>query len=108
MGGVPQFDVGGHTDVLEGCPKAQGLLMLLRAMTPQVLACDEITHPEDIAALETCGNCGALLLATVHAARVEELWEKPLYRELLTRKLFKKAVVVDRFSPEPYRVEELT
>lgn len=105
--GEPQFDVGERTDILEGCPKAQGLLMLLRAMTPQVLACDEITHPRDIAALETCGNCGACLLATVHAAGVEELREKPLYRELLSRKLFRRAVVVDRHSPTPYRVEVL-
>lgn len=105
--GGPQFNVGSRTDILEGCPKAQGLLMLLRAMTPQVLACDEITHPNDIEALETCGNCGALLLATVHAQRVEELWEKPLYRELLSRKLFRRGVVVDRQSPTPYRVEVL-
>jgi stage III sporulation protein AA len=26
--GVPQFDVGEHTDVLEGCPKAVGLMLL--------------------------------------------------------------------------------
>lgn len=106
--GEPQFDVGGRTDILEGCPKAQGLLMLLRAMTPQVLACDEITHPDDLRALETCGNCGTRLLATVHANRVEELWEKPLYRELLKRKLFRRAVVVDRTQALPYRVEVLT
>lgn len=106
--GEPQFDVGGRTDILEGCPKAQGLLMLLRAMTPQVLACDEITHPDDLRALETCGNCGSRLLATVHAADVEELWEKPLYRELLRRKLFRRAVVVDRTRDDPYRVEVLS
>lgn len=106
--GEPQFDVGGRTDILEGCPKAQGLLMLLRAMTPQVLACDEITHPDDLRALETCGNCGTRLLATVHAADVDELWEKPLYRELLQRKLFHRAVVVDRTRDDPYRVEVLS
>lgn len=106
--GEPQFDVGGRTDILEGCPKAQGLLMLLRAMTPQVLACDEITHPDDLRALETCGNCGSRLLATVHAADVDELWEKPLYRELLQRKLFHRAVVVDRTRDDPYRVEVLS
>lgn len=105
--GEPQFDVGSRTDILEGCPKARGLLMLLRAMTPQVLACDEITHPDDIGALETCGNCGARLLATVHARRVEELAEKPLYRDLLSRGLFRRAVVVDRQSAIPYRVEAL-
>ena len=105
--GEPQFDVGEHTDILEGCPKAIGLLMLLRAMNPQVLACDEITRPEDLPALETCGNCGATLLATVHAPSVDALEEKPLYRELLSRRLFHQAVVVDRLGPVPYRVEAL-
>ena len=49
--GVPQLDVGTHTDVLEGGNKAEGMLMLLRSMNPQVLAVDEITSPEDVAAL---------------------------------------------------------
>lgn len=105
--GVPQFDVGTHTDVLEGCPKAEGLLMLLRTMTPQVLACDEITHPDDLNALELCGNCGAALLATVHGASVEDLSGKPIYRDMLRRGLFRRAVIVDRLGAEPYRVEVL-
>lgn len=105
--GVPQFDVGDRTDVLEGCPKAQGLMMLLRGMDPQVLSCDEITVPADCAALEQCGNCGVKLLCTVHAEGVEDLLRKPLYRGLLERGLFEKAVVLRRGTTPGYRVEEL-
>lgn len=94
--GLPQFDVGERTDVLEGCPKAQGLMMLLRGMNPQVLSCDEITLPADCAALEKCGNCGVKLLATVHADSVDDLLRKPLYRSLLERGLFSRAVTIDR------------
>ena len=102
--GVPQFDVGEHTDVLEGCPKAVGLMLLLRGMNPQLLACDEVTDPADCAALERCSNSGVGLLATLHARKVEDLAQKPLYRALLTRGLFQRTVVIHRDSEERYRV----
>lgn len=105
--GVPQFDVGEHTDVLEGCPKAVGLMLLLRGMNPQLLACDEVTDPADCAALERCSNSGVGLLATLHARKVEDLAQKPLYRALLARGLFQRTVVIHRDSEERYRVEGL-
>ncbi len=94
--GVPQFDVGARTDVLEGCGKAQGLMMLLRGMNPPVLCWDENTRSADGAALEQCGGCGVKLLATVHAGEVDELWRKPLYRSLLERRMFERAGVLRR------------
>ncbi len=105
--GAPQFDVGGRTDVLEGCPKAQGLLMLLRGMNPQVLCCDEITAPADCEALAQCGNCGVKLLSTVHARDRDDLLRKHLYRDLLARGLFEKLVILDRWTTPRYRVEGL-
>ena len=96
--GRPQLDVGPHTDVLDGCPKALGIPMVLRAMNPQIIAVDEITAREDLRAAATASGCGVGLLATIHAAGVEELWEKPLYRELLEAKVFRLAVRIVRDS----------
>ena len=106
--GLPQLDVGGHTDVLDGCPKAMAIPMLLRSMNPQVLAVDEITETEDIRAILSAANCGVTMLATIHAADVAELGRKPLFRRLLQAKVFTKAVVIQRLEAQRhYLVEDL-
>ena len=106
--GEPQMDVGPRTDVLDACPKALGIPMVLRAMNPQVIAVDEITLREDLKAVSLAAGCGVGLLATIHAADVEELTEKPLYRQLLEERVFRLAVRIVR-GPEgrSYEVEEL-
>lgn len=94
--GLPQLAVGSHTDVINGCPKEKALLMLLRGLNPQVLAADEITAPEDCAALELAANCGVALLCTAHGIGLEDLNTRPLYRGLLERQIFRRLVVIRR------------
>ena len=106
--GGPQLEVGPRTDVVEGCPKAQGLMLLLRAMNPQVLAVDEITAPEDVAALETAAGCGVTLLATAHGAGWEDLERRPVYRALMEKRLFRYCVQIRRDGEKrSYHIEEL-
>ena len=106
--GVPQMDVGPRTDVLDGCPKAAGIPMVLRAMNPQVIAVDEITVREDLAAAAHAAGCGVGLLATIHAATAQELTEKPLYRELLSQGVFRRCVRIEKGpAGRRYRMEAL-
>ncbi len=106
--GRPQLEVGRRTDVAEGCPKAQGLMLLLRAMNPQVLAVDEITAPEDVKALITAAGCGVTLLATAHGEGRAGLERRPLYRPLLEEGLFRFLVRIRREGERrAYTVEEL-
>lgn len=94
--GVPQMDVGRHTDVLEGCPKGKGMRLLLRSMNPQVIAVDEITEPADVQAVgEVCG-CGVAVLATAHGSGPEDLTRRPVYRELLDMRVFERVVILER------------
>ncbi len=106
--GRPQLEVGRRTDVMEGCPKAQGLMLLLRAMNPQVLAADEITAPEDVQALMTAAGCGVTLLATAHGEDESDLERRPLYRVLLAEGLFQYLVQIRRTEgTRIYTVKEL-
>ena len=102
------MEVGAHTDVLDGCPKALGVIMLLRAANPQIIAVDEITAEEDLRAILTAANCGVALLATIHAADREELTRKQLFTKLLEMQVFRRLVTI---TVEPgrrvYRTELL-
>ncbi len=94
--GVPQNDVGIRTDVLDGCPKAEGILLLLRAMSPDIIAADEIGRAEDIAALEEAVNAGVRIVTTVHAANREELAARPSLRPLWAGRVFQRYVFLSR------------
>ena len=105
---VPQFDLGPRTDVMTGGSKAACCMMLLRAMNPQVLAFDEITTPEDIAAMEVAAGCGVQILATAHALSPETLRQRALYRRLLDDGIFRRAVRIRRENGvRRYEVEAL-
>lgn len=106
--GTPQMDVGPRTDVLDACPKALGIPIVLRAMNPQIIAVDEITVREDLAAMNMAAGCGVGLLATIHAANVPELLRKPLYRQLLENQVFHLAVrILRKENGRAYELEEL-
>lgn len=97
--GVPQMDVGRHTDVLTGCKKSEGIYLLLRAMNPQWIAVDEITAPEDVRAMEEASYCGVRFLATAHAFSPDELRRRPLYRRLRELELFQRLLIL---SPDKH------
>ncbi len=94
--GIPQLDVGPRTDVLDSCPKAQGMIMALRSLSPQVIITDEIGRREDVLALQECVNAGVAVISSVHAGTVDELQKRPIMRELLSSRAFKLAVILSR------------
>lgn len=96
--GVPQNDVGIRTDVLDCCPKAEGMMMLIRSMSPQVIAVDEVGSRKDLKAIEYVINCGCKLIATVHGSSVDDLRSRPVLRRLVEERLFERYVVLGDLS----------
>ena len=74
--GIPQNQVGIRTDVLDACPKTEGMMLLVRSMTPQVIAVDEIGSGEDLAALQRIAVCGTGMLATMHGYSLKDVEDK--------------------------------
>jgi len=94
--GVSQNDVGIRTDVLDGCPKVEGMMRLIRSMAPRVLAVDEVGSLADAQALQMAGGCGCKLLATIHGGSMEEVRRKDYMRYIMEQGLFERYVMLDR------------
>ncbi len=90
--GVPQNDLGDRTDVLDSCPKAEGMRLLVRSMSPQIIAVDELGSKEDCIAVEEILHCGCQILGTMHAQDAEELQEKIYLSRWLEKGFFGRFV----------------
>jgi len=94
--GVPTYDLGYRTDVLDGCPKASGMSMMVRSMSPQVLAMDELGHTDDVTAIADALRTGVQILSTAHASSYEEARNRPVITHLLDQGVFERLVVLSR------------
>lgn len=92
--GVPQLDVGLRTDVLDGCPKAEGIRIVLRGMAPQVIVTDEIGHPDDGVALADIARAGVKVIASCHGESLLKVRQRTWAQNNL--QVFDKAVILSR------------
>ncbi len=93
--GVPQNDLGMRTDILDCCPKAKGMMMLIRSMSPYVVAVDEIGSREDVEAIAYVMNSGCKIIATVHGNSVDDIKTKPVLRKLVEERQFQRYIVLN-------------
>lgn len=94
--GMPQNDVGMRTDIMDSCPKALGMMLMLRSMSPEVIVADEIGRKEDIEAIEEIINSGVKLICTVHAKDLEDMKKRTVLNELLSKNIFEKIVILSK------------
>ena len=92
--GIPQNDLGLRTDILDACPKAEGMQMLVRAMSPDVVAVDELGRKEDFRAVESVIHCGCCLIATAHGNSLEDVLRQPFFQKLKEMEIFEKYIVL--------------
>ena len=92
--GIPQNDLGLRTDILDACPKAEGMQMLVRAMSPDVVAVDELGREEDFRAVESVIHCVCCLIATAHGNSLEDVLRQPFFQKLKEMEIFEKYIVL--------------
>lgn len=92
--GVPQLDIGIRTDVMDGCLKSEGIIMAIRSMSPDVIVCDEIGNYKDMESIVTALNSGVSLITTIHGYGIEDLYRRPVFKEIVENEVFKRAIVL--------------
>ncbi|MCI8490645.1 MAG: stage III sporulation protein AA [Lachnospiraceae bacterium] len=94
--GIPQNDIGKRTDVLDGCPKGEGMRMALRSMSPEIIAVDELGGREDAGIVGEILLCGCRILGTMHGETMEHITAMEGMRQMYQRNLFQRYIFLKR------------
>lgn len=92
--GVPQLNVGIRTDIMDNCPKSEGIMMAIRSMSPDVIVCDEIGTYEDVKSILSALNCGVNLITSIHGFGIEDLKNRDVFKDVLNNNIFRKAIIL--------------
>lgn len=90
--GAPQNDVGIRTDIIENVSKNKGIHMLIRTMTPEIIACDEIGSKEDVEAIHYALYSGVKGIFTMHGKNVEDIKNNKQIYELIENREIQKII----------------
>lgn len=89
------FDLGTCTDVIYDLEKAQAIPIAVRALSPQIIVCDELGSEPDAKALREAARCGVSVFASAHGNDVEDLYLRPALRACMVEQVFSLAVILD-------------
>src|SRR5690625_4117324 len=96
--GIPQHLVGLRTDVMDACPKVDGMMMMIRSMSPDVLIVDEIGKEDDANALMEAIYAGVTIICTIHGASLEEIRRKPTLQLLFQHNVFQRIIILKKVN----------
>ena len=92
--GIPQNDVGMRTDIIDNVSKPKGIKILIRTMTPEIIACDEIGGEEDIQAIEEAMISGVKGIFTMHGKTIEDINANRHIKKLIDDKIIEKIIFI--------------
>ncbi|WP_091497663.1 stage III sporulation protein AA [Amphibacillus marinus] len=95
-GGQSQYQLGDRYDVLDHCPKSEGMMMLIRSMSPDVLIVDEIGSERDVQAILEASRAGVAVLCTAHSMNLTQLKKRSQFQYLLKENYFDRFIILNR------------
>ncbi|AGB40507.1 stage III sporulation protein AA [Halobacteroides halobius DSM 5150] len=104
--GVAQNQIGIRTDLLDRAPKPEGILLLIRSMSPNVIVTDEIGTKEDVDILLEALNAGVRVITTVHGSNLAEVKSRPSLAKLFKDNIFKRIIILSR-AKGPGTIEKI-
>lgn len=96
--GIPQHELGPRTDVMDACPKAEGMMMMIRSMSPDVLVVDEIGSKKDVDALLEAINAGVTVICSIHGRGLSDLKKRPSLINIFQQKVFQRIIILEKHS----------
>ena len=103
--GIAANDLG-LCDILNGYAKGAGIMHAVRALSPQVIVCDEMGTDEDSRLAAQGFHAGAMMIASIHAPDYASLLRRPQAQRLLQTGAFQTAVMLQS-SDRPCTVAEI-
>ena len=90
------FQLGPSTDILSGLPKAEAITQAVRALSPQVILCDEIADEHEATAIQYAFFCGVRFVVTVHCGGGQEPFYNAMLRRLMQTGAFSHLYLLGR------------
>nr|WP_246569834.1 stage III sporulation protein AA [Lentibacillus saliphilus] len=94
--GIPQHDIGPRTDIMDACPKAEGMMMMIRSMSPDVLIVDEIGTDQDVDALMEALHAGVSVVCTIHGHALNGLKKRPSLKQMFNERVFERFILLEK------------
>jgi len=104
--GIPQNNLGYGSDILSGYPKAFGIEVAVRTLSPQVIICDEIGGGAEVNGILESINAGVKIIATAHAGSVKEILRRPQMARLMESGAFSRIVLLGG-SQKPGEIRQI-
>ena len=100
------FDVGINTDVISNYPKADGIEMAIRTMSPEIIVCDEIGTVEELNKIKFGFSSGVHFAVSVHTDSVESIREDSILFNLIQCHCFDYLIILEHYT-EAYKIYDL-